>query len=230
MSAPRRVRSGDGVDRWAFERAVWDCGFQRLAGVDEAGRGPLAGPVVAAAVLLPAAWAAAGLPDELRGLNDSKKVPEARRERYFDFLVNCAESAWGVGIVEAALIDRINILQATYVAMNEALSQIQPSPDHVLVDGNRVPTIAFPQTSIVAGDSLSYSSAAASILAKVTRDRLMMDYDRVHPGYGFAVHKGYPTPQHLAALVAQGPSPIHRVSFAPVRAVQSEFSFPEALS
>ena len=226
MSSKPRVQPEDVVDRWAFERSAWDRGFMRLAGVDEAGRGPLAGPVVAAAVLLPAAWAGAGLPNELQGLNDSKKVPAARRERYFQFLLSCVEIARGVGIVDASSIDRINILQATYVAMNEALSQIKPSPDHVLVDGNHVPTIALPQTSIVSGDSLSYSIAAASILAKVTRDHLMVEFDRLYPGYGFAVHKGYPTPQHLAALATQGPSPIHRVSFAPVRAVQGEFSFP----
>lgn len=218
---PKRATAAP-VDRWSFERAAWAQGFGRVAGVDEAGRGPLAGPVVAAAVILPPHWNVEGLPTALQGLNDSKKLSEARRERFFEFIVQCAEIQSGVGIIDPATIDRINILQATYAGMNAALAQLNPQPDHVLVDGNPVPAIRIPQTAIVSGDFLSFSIAAASILAKVTRDRLMVEWDRKYPAYGFAIHKGYPTPQHLAALSAHGPSPIHRQSFGPVRAVQME--------
>lgn len=222
MKAPLQRGSACPVDRWSHERATWAQGFGRVAGVDEAGRGPLAGPVVAAAVILPQQWSVEGLPAELQGLNDSKKLSEARRERFFEFIMQSAEIQRGVGVIDSKTIDRINILQATYAGMNAALAQLNPPPDHVLVDGNPVPVIRLPQTAIVSGDFLSFSIAAASILAKVTRDRMMVEWDRRYPAYGFAVHKGYPTPQHLSALSAHGPSPIHRQSFGPVRAVQME--------
>jgi ribonuclease HII len=209
-------------DRFAFERVLWNRGVTQVAGVDEAGRGPLAGPVVAAAAILPPKWSAAGLPDELEGLNDSKQLTLPQRERYFAFLTACAEIEFAVAQIDAARIDVVNILQATHRAMNDALAKLNPAPQHALVDGRPVKTLCFPQTAIVKGDARSYSIAAASVLAKVTRDRLMLDFDRQWPVYGFAAHKGYGTARHLAALAAHGPCPIHRRSFAPLKAKDSE--------
>jgi ribonuclease HII len=211
-----RSSQSEVTDRWQYERSLWQSGLTRIAGVDEVGRGPLAGPVVAAAAVLPAAWELNGLPLGLQGLNDSKQLSEAKRERFFEFLLSTHEVCYGLAIVEPGIIDQINILQATHRAMNEALAQLLPSPDHVLVDGTRVKSITLPQTAIVKGDFKSYSIAAASVLAKVTRDRLMVEYGQRWPAYGFAIHKGYPTPQHLAALTAHGPCEIHRRSFSPV--------------
>jgi ribonuclease HII len=201
------------VDRLALERGLLASGLARIAGVDEAGRGPLAGPVVAAAVILPADWIRDGLPPSLAGLNDSKQLTERQREQYFRDLTARPEVQQGVGMADAEEIDRINILCATHLAMNRALAMLHPPPDHALVDGRPVSVLRLQHTAVVKGDSLSYSIAAASVLAKVTRDRLMIGLDRAHPGYGFAVHKGYGTPQHLAALATLGPSPAHRRSF-----------------
>ena len=209
-------------DRFEFESALWRSGCLRVAGVDEAGRGPLAGPVVAAAVVLPAAWFASGLPPELRGLNDSKQLTEACREEFFAVLTRLPEIHFAIASVDATTIDRINILQATHRAMNEALSQINPAPEHALVDGTRVKTLRFAQTPIVKGDARSYSIAAASVLAKVTRDRQAAEWDHQWPEYGFAGHKGYGTPQHLEAIRQHGPCPIHRRSFAPLKPSQSQ--------
>lgn len=209
-------------DQFEFEAALWRAGQTRVAGVDEAGRGPLAGPVVAAAVILPPSWLETGLPPELRGLNDSKQLTEARREEFFAALTQLAGIQFAIAVVDAATIDRINILQATHRAMNESLAQLQPAPEHALVDGNPVKSLRFPQTAIVKGDARSYSIAAASILAKVTRDRQAAEWDRHWPGYGFAVHKGYGTPQHLEAIRKHGPCPIHRRSFAPLKPKQPE--------
>lgn len=156
------------------------------------------------------------MPEALVKLNDSKQVSASRRERYFEVLRGLSEVHWGLAIVEADEIDRLNILRASHEAMVRALAQLRPAAEHVLVDGLAVDRIGEPQTAIVKGDSLSYSIAGASILAKVTRDRLMLEHDRRWPGYGFAVHKGYPTPAHLRALDKLGPCPIHRRSFAPV--------------
>ena len=203
-----------------FEADLIQRGITRIAGVDEAGRGPLAGPVVAAAVVFPAEWILRGLPEVLSGINDSKQLSAATREVLFAALMSRPEVAWGIARVDAPLIDQINILQATHRAMNLALAKLNPPPQHVLVDGLRVKTLAFPQTPIVSGDALSYSIAAASILAKVTRDRLMVEFDREYPGYGFSGHKGYGTARHLAALKERGPCPIHRHSFAPLRAAR----------
>ena len=205
------------IDRFAHERTLHATGLMRLAGVDEAGRGPLAGPVVAAAVVFPAEWLALGLPVALRGLNDSKQLTGAQRARFFDVLLSDPSVVSGIACVEADVIDAIDILQATHRAMNEALRRLVPRADHALVDGLRVKSMELPQTPLVKGDSLSYSIAAASVLAKVTRDRIMTEADVRWPGYGFARHKGYPTPAHLAALAALGPCPIHRRSFAPLR-------------
>lgn len=211
--------------RLAFERELWLKGIQCVAGVDEAGCGPLAGPVVAAAVQFPCAWAETGLPSRLRGLNDSKQLTEEEREKFYSVITALPEICYAVAVVDAAVIDQINILQAAHRAMNQALDQIFPAPEHALVDGRPVKSLRIPHTPLVKGDARSYSIAAASVLAKVTRDRLMADYDRQYPGYGFAEHKGYGTPQHLAALPALGPSPIHRLSFAPLRPVELEL-FP----
>jgi ribonuclease HII len=210
------------IDRFEFERALWSRGATLVAGVDEVGRGPLAGPVVAAAVVLPHAWSDSGFDDRLRDLNDSKQLTEAQREEFFAVLTSLPEIRYAIAMVDAATIDRINILQATHRAMNEALAQLEPQPQHVLVDGRPVKTMSLPQTALVKGDSLSYSIAAASVLAKVARDRLMLAFDAQFPGYGFAEHKGYGTPRHLAAIAERGPCPIHRRSFAPLKPVQVE--------
>ena len=209
-------------NRLAHECELWRRGLNRVAGVDEAGRGPLAGPVVAAAVILPAAWAAGGLPRDLEGLNDSKQLTPAQRERYFAVLTATAEIRLAVARVESMQIDATNILRATHRAMNDALAQLNPAPEHVLVDGRFVPSLRFPQTPLVKGDARSYSIAAASVLAKVTRDRLMLDYDRQWPRYGFAEHKGYGTSEHLAAIAAHGPCPIHRRTFSPLKPRERE--------
>jgi ribonuclease HII len=209
-------------DRFEFERVLWQKNVARIAGVDEAGRGPLAGPVVAAAAILPARWAEAGLPRDLDGLNDSKQLTELQREKFFAFITACGEIEFAIAEADAAMIDEINILQATHRAMNDALSKLNPQPQHALVDGRPVKTMRVPQTAIVKGDARSYSIAAASVLAKVTRDRLMLEFDRQFPEYGFAGHKGYGTARHLAAIAAHGPCPIHRRSFAPLKAKEAE--------
>ena len=212
-------------NRLDHERALWRQGLTLVAGVDEAGRGPLAGPVVAAAVVFPCGWLEAGLDSRLRGLNDSKQLTEAQREEYYAILTAHPEIRYAIADADAGLIDRINILQATHRAMNAALEQLRPPPQHVLVDGSPVNSMRRPTTPLVNGDARSYSIAAASVLAKVTRDRLMREFDRLYPGYGFGEHKGYGTPQHLAAIRRHGPCPIHRRSFAPIRPVERELPF-----
>jgi len=189
--------------------------------VDEAGRGPLAGPVVAAVVSFPVEWIGDGLPADLEGLNDSKQLTCAQRNEFFETLT-AGRIQFGIGTADAGTIDAINILQATHRAMNQALAQLWPAPEHVLVDGLPVRSMRFPQTALIKGDARSFSVAAASVLAKVIRDRLMLEYDRQFPAYGFAEHKGYGTARHLAALAQHGPCPIHRRSFAPLRPVQQE--------
>lgn len=207
-------------DRLSFESELWHRGLTRVAGVDEAGRGPLAGPVVAAAVILPPAWVGGGFDERLRDLNDSKQLTESQRENFFAMLTANSEIHHAIAVVDAETIDRINILQATHRAMNEALAQLSPQPEHVLVDGRPVKSMTLLNTALVKGDARSYSIAAASVLAKVTRDRLMREFDGQFPGYGFAGHKGYGTPQHLAALAERGPCAIHRRSFAPLKPAQ----------
>ncbi len=205
-----------------FEQTVWRQGITRVAGVDEAGRGPLAGPVVAAAAILPSRWAESGLPLELAGLNDSKQLTEVQRERFFEFITGCGVIEYGINAVDALMIDEINILQATHRAMNQALAKLNPLPPHALVDGRPVKTLQVPQTAIVKGDARSYSIAAASVLAKVTRDRLMHEYHAQFPEYGFAEHKGYGTAKHLAAIAKFGACSIHRKTFAPLKAADPE--------
>ena len=191
---------------WKYEHACFDEGFATVCGVDEAGRGPLAGPVCAAAVILP--------PDlEIEGLNDSKKLSEKRREALYQVITDQA-LAYGVAFASEQEIDEINILQATFLAMRRAVDLLSVPPAIALVDGNREPDFgALPVKTIVKGDSLSANIAAASILAKVTRDRLMCEQDARYPQYGFAIHKGYGTQAHYAALRTYGPCPIHRRTF-----------------
>ena len=186
-----------------FENKYSDLGA--VAGIDEAGRGPLAGPVVAAAVILPKDIF-------LPFLNDSKKVTEKRRDVLFDQIKQEA-IAYGIGIASNALIDEINILQATYEAMREAVSKLNKTPDILLVDAVHIPGISIKQVGIVKGDAKSVNIAAASILAKVTRDRLMLEYDKIYPEYGFASNKGYGTAKHIEALKAYGACDIHRRTF-----------------
>jgi ribonuclease HII len=209
-------------DRFHHERELLGKGVRWIAGVDEAGRGPLAGPVVAAAVMFPEDWIAEGIPKELAGLNDSKQLSAAQRERFFVRLMEDDRIQRGISCVEAGVIDAINILQATHRGMNEALAQLKPKPEHALVDGTRVKTLNWHQTPLVKGDSLSYSIAAASVLAKVTRDRILVEAHRQWPQYGFEQHKGYPTREHLEALALHGPCPIHRRSFAPLKPQEPE--------
>ena len=204
-------------DLFTIEREHYARGLRELAGVDEAGRGPLAGPVVAAAAVLPEEWATNGVPDSLKGLNDSKQLSEPVREELYEAIQTNDTIVSAVAVVEAPVIDEINILQATHRAMNQALAGLKPPANHALVDGRPVPSLTLPQTAIVKGDAKSFSIAAASILAKVTRDRLMVQYDEQFPGYGFAGHKGYGTKAHLLAIEELGACPLHRVSFAPLK-------------
>lgn len=204
----RKGRTPGFPSGWEWEREWWSRGRLRVAGVDEAGRGPLAGPVVAAAVVLP--------PDfDVAGLGDSKRMTAKQREEQFARLCEAA-TAWHVAVVDAGTIDRLNILEATRLAMREALAGLAGRCDAALVDGLPVPDLPVPARAIVGGDAQSPSIAAASILAKVTRDRLMMEYAEKYPQYGFDRHKGYPTAAHLEALRTYGPCPIHRRSFRPV--------------
>ena len=191
-----------------YERNLWNEGKKYVAGLDEAGRGPLAGPVVAAAVVFYEN-------PQISMINDSKKLTEEIREYLFDLILN--ETLCGIGAAEVGEIDRINIYQASFLAMDRALENLNTQPEHLLVDGRAFPRNDIPFTTIVKGDSISYSVAAASILAKVTRDRMMREYDQQFPQYGFANHKGYATREHLDAIEEFGYCPIHRRSFHPKR-------------
>ena len=193
---------------YRFESAAWRRGVSRLAGVDEAGRGPLAGPVVAAAVVL-----APG--ERIRGVDDSKRLDPLERARLFE-IIHARALGVGVAVVDHLTIDRINILQATRLAMAQALGALALEPELVLTDFVEVPGLRCPQRNLVEGDRRSASVAAASIVAKVTRDRIMEEADREFPLYGFVRHKGYATPEHLAALDRWGPCPLHRRTFAGV--------------
>ena len=201
----------DSVDWWLEERAALGRGFSVICGIDEAGRGPLAGPVVAAAVILPFEQC----PD---GIRDSKTLTAKQRESAYSALHNCG-ACIGLGVVDVPVIDEINILRASHEAMRVALKSLPSSPDVALIDGLPVQPFPIPQIPIVKGDGRSASIAAASIIAKVERDRLMCEYDVIFPGYGFAAHKGYSTPEHLDALRRHGACEHHRRTFAPVREV-----------
>lgn len=193
------------TDLWEIENAVAEEGFAPVCGVDEAGRGPLAGPVCAAAVLLPRGLV-------IPGLNDSKKLTERRREALYD-VITAQALAYGVAFASEREIDELNILQATYLAMNRAIAAMGTAPALALIDGNRNGGIAVPSRCVVGGDGKCASIAAASVLAKVTRDRYMLELDARYPGYGFAKHKGYGTAAHYAALREKGPSEVHRWTF-----------------
>lgn len=199
-----------------FERNLHKTGIQRVAGIDEAGRGPLAGPVVAAAVILPQKF-------RHKKLNDSKKLSAPVREEIYLELTSSTEIFWFAAVVGVEEIDRMNILRATHHAMRLAVAGLSIAPEHVLIDGLPVKPFPIPQTAIVEGDAQSLSIAAASIIAKVTRDRIMVEMHALYPDYEFAKHKGYSTPEHLVKLHKHGPCPIHRRSFEPV--AQRVFGF-----
>ena len=202
---------------WTLEDAARLNGALRIAGVDEVGRGPLFGPVVAAAVILPRGC-------RIEGLNDSKKLTEKMRGE-LDIEIRANAVTWAIAEVDAETIDRINIRQASLLAMRMAIEQLPLSPDYLLIDGRDSVDWECPQQAVINGDALSFSIAAASILAKVYRDRLLVEFDQAFPGYGLAQHKGYGCPAHLAALDRLGPTPFHRKSFGPV--AQTELQFPE---
>ena len=193
------------TELWTLENEIYDSGVSSLCGVDEAGRGPLAGPVCAAAVILPR-----GL--EIPGLDDSKKLAAKKREELFDRI--CAEAlSYGIAFASVEEIEQLNILEATFLAMNRAIAQLSPQPELALIDGNRDKGIAVASRCIVKGDARCADIAAASILAKVSRDRLMLELAGQYPQYHFERHKGYGTKQHYEALRTHGPSPVHRMSF-----------------
>ncbi|MCS6285237.1 MAG: ribonuclease HII [Nitrospira sp.] len=194
-----------------FEQEARRCGYRRIAGVDEAGRGPLAGPVVAAAVILPVRC-------RLIGVDDSKQLSASERDRLYAEIMDRAVCV-GVGSSTAEEIDRVNILEATKLAMRRAIGELSPPSDYVLIDAVSLTGVAMPVRPIIKGDALSLSIAAASIVAKVTRDRLMARFHEIYPQYNFLSHKGYGTEEHLARLAEYGPSPIHRRTFAPVSAM-----------
>ena len=194
----------------AYEKECYARGMELIAGVDEVGRGPLAGPVVAAAVILPKAC-------KIPGLNDSKKIPKYKHKEIYEAVLQNA-IAIGIGIKDNHVIDQVNIYEATKLAMMEAIGQLEPQPQHLLIDAMRL-DLPISQTSIIKGDANSLSIAAASIVAKVTRDQMMEEFDRKYPGYDFAQNAGYGTAKHLAGLDQLGVTPIHRRSFEPVKSM-----------
>ena len=194
----------------AYEKELYTQGIHLIAGVDEVGRGPLAGPVVAAAVILPKAC-------KIPGLNDSKKIPKSKHKEIYEAVLQNA-IAIGIGIKDNHVIDQVNIYEATKLAMLEAIGQLEPQPQHLLIDAMKL-DLPIPQTSIIKGDANSLSIAAASIVAKVTRDQMMEEFDRKYPGYDFAQNAGYGTAKHLAGLDKLGVTPIHRRSFEPVKSM-----------
>lgn len=203
-----------------FERELWTAGVLHVAGVDEAGMAPLAGPVIAAAAILPKEWT-------LRGLDDSKKILDEEKRETFAVEIKANALAWAIGRAEVEEIDSLNIYHAGLLAMRRAVEGLQLPPEHLLVDARKVPGVPMPQQGIIHGDALSLSIAAASVLAKTTRDALMRVHDAEYPGYGFASHKGYPTPAHFKAIKTLGICPIHRKSFGIVKQmVRTAAGFP----
>ncbi len=204
---------------WKLEKAARKLGFLRIAGADEVGRGPMFGPVVAAAVILAPRY-------RMEGLNDSKKLSEKKRNE-LDVEIRASAVAWAIAAVDVETIDRINIRKASLLAMKQAVSQLALTPDYLLIDGIDTIDFACPQQAIIQGDGTSFSIAAASVLAKVYRDRLLVELDAQFPGYGLASHKGYCCPAHLAALARLGPTPLHRRNWSPV--AQTMLQFPEMM-
>ena len=200
---------------WEYENDAFSRGYKKIAGVDEAGRGPLAGPVVAASVILPQGFL-------IEHCNDSKKLSAELRQKLFNEINSNPQIEIGVGIVSSQDIDSMNILRASLLAMTLAIKNMKCQPDYILVDGDYLPSIEIEGRSIVKGDSKCISIAAASIVAKQTRDKIMEHYDKVYNQYGFAKHKGYGTSYHLDMLMRHGPSPIHRKTFLPVRKIYEE--------
>jgi ribonuclease HII len=204
---------------WKLEKAARKCGALRIAGLDEVGRGPMFGPVVAAAVILAPKC-------RLEGLNDSKKLSEKKRNQ-LDVEIRANAVAWAIAAIDVEIIDRINIRNASLLAMKRAVEQLALTPDYLLIDGVDTIDFACPQQSIIQGDGTSFSIAAASVLAKVYRDRLIVELDSKYPGYGLASHKGYCSAEHMAALARLGPTPLHRKNWSPV--AQTMLEFPPGL-
>jgi ribonuclease HII len=195
-----------------YEKQLEEQGFKKIAGIDEAGRGPLAGPVVAAACILPPGLL-------LENLNDSKQLSEKERESLFAAIIASPRAIYGIGIVDVETIDQINILRATHLAMQRAVAALSEKPDYLLIDGNQLPFFEIPREGVIKGDAKSVSIAAASVLAKVTRDRIMTELDAQWPVYGFKQHKGYGTEKHTQAIRKWGACPIHRRSFEPIKSM-----------
>ena len=201
---------------WEMEEAAHKLGALRIAGIDEVGRGPLFGPVVAAAVILPEGCC-------LEGLTDSKKLPERKRNQ-LDLEIRACAVAWAIAAVDVETIDRINIRRASLEAMRRAVEQLADIPDYLLIDGRDTIQWNCPQQAVIHGDAISFSIAAASVLAKVHRDRLLIELDAEYPGYGLASHKGYCTEEHMLALARLGPTPLHRRSYLPVAQASLRFN------
>lgn len=198
----------DNIDLLQYEKELYEKGITLIAGCDEVGRGPLCGPVVACACILPKNYV-------LEGLNDSKKLTEKKRDKYYDILVNDPNVIYGIGEVSPKRIDEINILEASKEAMRIAVSRLSVKPEHLLIDAVSLNT-DIPETPIIKGDAKSLSIAAASVIAKVTRDRMMYDLDKIYPEYGYASHKGYPTKKHIEAVKKYGVKEFYRFTFAPI--------------
>ena len=196
------------VDLYKYEKELWKSGINNIAGVDEVGRGPLIGPVVTACVILPHDF-------KLEGLNDSKKLTEKKREEYYDYIMKNALSV-SVGMMDEKVIDKVNIYEATKLAMYQAINNSKIKPDHVLIDAMKLEELEIPSTSIIKGDAKSISIAAASVIAKVTRDRMMIELDKKYPMYGFKSHKGYPTKKHVEAVSKYGLIEGYRMTFKPI--------------
>lgn len=207
------MKTKEKVDLRAIEKSLWKEGYQYIAGVDEAGRGPLVGPVVAGAVILPKNY-------NLEGLNDSKQLSEKKRNQFYDIIMQDA-LAVGIGIVDAETIDEINIYEASRLAMKKALGNLKLKPDYILTDAMPI-NLEIPLESIIHGDALSISIAAGSVIAKVTRDKMMEELDNLHPEYEFKNHKGYPTKRHLELLSKYGPLDNYRFTYKPVRALMDK--------
>lgn len=216
----KKTSMGTPVCGWKLEKAATRCGFLRIAGCDEVGRGPMFGPVVAAAVILPVGC-------RISGLNDSKQLCENKRNE-LDVIIRAKALAFGIAAIDVDTIDRINIRKASLLAMRTAVEQLAIQPDYLLIDGCDTIDWACPQESVIHGDGTSYSIAAASVLAKVFRDRMLVELDAVYPGYGLAKHKGYCSREHLAALDKLGPTPLHRKNWSPV--AQTLLGFEEELA